>query len=168
MKPPLLFLCHRIPYPPNKGDKIRAWHLLRHLATEFDVHLATFVDDPADWQHTRVLEDLCASTHFAPLVAWRATLASVTGLATGEALSLPYYRSAGAGLAAWVARCAEREGVRHAMAYSSAMAQFLPGEGGKQRGNKCGEPGAEIPRKIIDFVDVDSDKWLQYAVHKPW
>ena len=30
--PGLLFLCHRIPYPPDKGDKIRAWPLLRHLA----------------------------------------------------------------------------------------------------------------------------------------
>ncbi|TCO74322.1 TIGR03087 family PEP-CTERM/XrtA system glycosyltransferase [Chromatocurvus halotolerans] len=160
MKPPLLFLCHRIPYPPNKGDKIRAWHLLRHLAAEFDVHLATFVDDPADWQHIETLRELCATTFFAPLIPWRATVASVTGFATGEALSLPYYRSAGAGLADWVARCAERENVRHAMVYSSAMAQFLPSTGGK--------PGDAIARKVIDFVDVDSDKWLQYSVHKPW
>jgi len=160
VKPPLLFLCHRIPYPPNKGDKIRAWHLLRHLAGEFDVHLATFVDDPADWQHTAVLDALCASTHFAPLTPWRATVASVRGFATGEALSLPYYRSAGSGLRNWVARCAERENVAHAMVYSSAMAQFLPGDGKS--------PGVTIPRKVIDFVDVDSDKWLQYAAHKPW
>jgi len=160
MKPPLLFLCHRIPYPPNKGDKIRAWHLLRHLSAEFQVHLATFVDDPADWQHAGVLEELCASTHFAALHPRRAMLASVKGFATGEALSLPYYRSAGAGLRDWVARCAARENVGHAMVYSSAMAQFLPGS--KKH------PGEGIPRKVIDFVDVDSDKWLQYAMHKPW
>ncbi len=160
MKPPLLFLCHRIPYPPNKGDKIRAWNLLRHLAAEFDVHLATFVDDSADWEHTDTLRELCASVFFAPLIPWRATVASVSGFATGEALSLPYYRSAGAALAEWVATCADREKISHAMVYSSAMAQFLPGTRGK--------PGADIARKVIDFVDVDSDKWLQYAAHKPW
>lgn len=160
MKPPLLFLCHRIPYPPNKGDKIRAWHLLRHLAETFDIHLATFVDDPADWQHTAVLDDLCASTHIAALTPWKATVASLTGLLSGEALSLPYYRSAGRGLAAWVARTAAEQNVQHALVYSSAMAQFLPG------GPTA--PGEGIARTVIDFVDVDSDKWLQYAVHKPW
>ena len=55
-RPPLLFLCHRIPYPPNKGDKIRAFHLLHHLAQHFEVHLATFVDDPADWAYTNDVE----------------------------------------------------------------------------------------------------------------
>ena len=46
----LLLLVHRMPYPPNKGDKIRSWHLLKHLAQRYRVHLATFVDDPDDWQ----------------------------------------------------------------------------------------------------------------------
>ena len=47
----LLLLIHRIPYPPNKGDKIRSYHLLKHLARHYRVHLATFVDDPDDWQY---------------------------------------------------------------------------------------------------------------------
>ena len=47
----LLLLVHRIPYPPNKGDKIRSFHLLQHLAKHYRVHLATFVDDADDWQH---------------------------------------------------------------------------------------------------------------------
>ena len=41
-----LLLTHRIPYPPNKGDKIRSYHLLRHLARDWRVHLGCFVDDP--------------------------------------------------------------------------------------------------------------------------
>jgi hypothetical protein len=45
---PLLFLAHRIPDPPNKGDKIRSYHLLRFLATRYRVYLGTFVlDTPA-------------------------------------------------------------------------------------------------------------------------
>jgi FemAB-related protein (PEP-CTERM system-associated) len=68
----LLLLIHRIPYPPNKGDKIRSYHLLKHLAQHYRVHLATFVDDPDDWQYVPHVEALCASSHFArmnPLLA---------------------------------------------------------------------------------------------------
>lgn len=35
----LLYLVHRIPYPPNKGDKIRSFHFLKALAAEYDVFL---------------------------------------------------------------------------------------------------------------------------------
>ena len=44
----MLFLAHRLPYPPDKGDKIRSWYLLRHFAATRRVHLGCFVDDPAD------------------------------------------------------------------------------------------------------------------------
>ena len=50
-KPPLLYLVHRIPYPPNKGDKLRSFHILRHLAEHYRVFLATFVDHPDDLRH---------------------------------------------------------------------------------------------------------------------
>lgn len=44
----LLYLAHRLPYPPDKGDKLRSFHLLRHLAKKHRVFLGTFIDDPAD------------------------------------------------------------------------------------------------------------------------
>ena len=56
----LLFLSHRLPYPPNKGDKVRSYHLLRHLVRRYRVVLGTFVDDPADWQHVPAVKRLCA------------------------------------------------------------------------------------------------------------
>ena len=52
---PLLFLAHRLPYPPNKGDKVRSYHFLKHLAGRYRVFLGTFVDDPADWEHVESL-----------------------------------------------------------------------------------------------------------------
>ena len=61
----LLYLTHRIPYPPNKGDKIRSWHLLKHLARRYRVHLGTFIDDQNDWQHVDTIRQLCGETHFA-------------------------------------------------------------------------------------------------------
>ena len=65
----LLFLCHRLPYPPNKGDKVRSYHFLKHLAGRYRVFLGTFVDDPADWQHVEPLKALCADVHVEVLVA---------------------------------------------------------------------------------------------------
>ena len=50
MKPALLFLAHRIPYPPNKGDKIRSYHLLRYLVENYRVYLGAGIDDAADAQ----------------------------------------------------------------------------------------------------------------------
>ena len=44
----LLFLAHRIPFPPNKGDKVRSFNLLRFLSRHYAVHLGSFVDDPDD------------------------------------------------------------------------------------------------------------------------
>src|SRR5918995_932964 len=88
----LLFLAHRIPYPPNKGDKIRSWHLLRHLASRYRVHLGCFVDDPQDHQHEPVLRALCASCHFAPLNPKTAKLGSLRGLLTGDALTFAWFR----------------------------------------------------------------------------
>ncbi len=153
-KPPLLFLCHRIPYPPNKGDKIRSFHLLHHLSQHFDIHLGSFVDDPDDWPWVPELEKYCASVFLRPLNARLATLRSALGFLSGEALSVPYYRDRQ--MRQWAERTTQQCGIEHAIVYSSSMAQFLPAQ------------GAALKRKVIDFVDVDSDKWQQYAAQKPW
>jgi len=151
-KLPLLFLCHRIPYPPNKGDKIRSFHLLHHLSQHFDIYLASFVDDPQDWPWVPEVEKFCRATCLRPLRPWHATLRSLRGLLSGQALSVPYY--ADRPLQRWVAQIVAAHDIRHAIVYSSSMAQFLPAK------------GRNFQRKVIDFVDVDSDKWAQYATRK--
>ncbi|MBV8380712.1 MAG: TIGR03087 family PEP-CTERM/XrtA system glycosyltransferase [Paucibacter sp.] len=148
----LLYLVHRLPYPPNKGDKVRSWHLLRHLASRHRVHLATFVDDPDDWQHLPVLERHCASVKAVPLHPRRARLASLRGLLGGEALSLPYYRSNE--LAEWVDALAQRETLDGTVVFSSTMAQYA-------------QRLADKPM-LVDFVDVDSAKWSDYAPAHAW
>jgi hypothetical protein len=82
----LLLLVHRIPYPPNKGDKIRSYHLLKHLAEHYRVHLATFVDDEDDWQHVPRLQALTASAHFAPLHPKKARVRSLGALLGNRSL----------------------------------------------------------------------------------
>ncbi len=150
----LLFLCHRIPYPPNKGDKIRSFHILKFLAQRHRVLLGTFVDDPADRAHVDRLREYCAELRVVDIEPRRRRLASLRGLLSGEALSLPYYRDTG--LAAWVDDVRRRERPRVVFAYSSPMAQYLLGA------------GWQGVRRIVDFVDVDSEKWRAYATMQRW
>ncbi len=147
----LLFLAHRIPFPPNKGDKIRSFHLLRHLSAKYAIHLGAFVDDPDDWRYQDALKPFCASIKLLPLSPRRAKLASLTSLLTGEALTLPYYRSRE--LKHWAAELAASGKVTRGLAFSSAMAQFMPDK---------------LERRVLDMVDVDSDKWTQYAATQRW
>ena len=149
--PELLFLAHRIPYPPDKGDKIRAWHLLEHLSRRYRLHLGAFVDDPEDWRHADTLRRVCASTHLVGIDPRWGKLRTLSGLLTGDPLTLPFYRHAG--MQDWVDQRLAG-GVDRVLAYSSAMARFV-----------IGRPGI---RRIMDFVDIDSDKWRQYAPTKPW
>ncbi|MGE5622499.1 MAG: sugar transferase, partial [Bacillota bacterium] len=88
----LLLLVHRIPFPPNKGDKIRSYHLLRHLAKRFRVHLGTFVDDESDWQYVDAVRPLCGETKFRKLDPVIARARSLKAMAVGRPLSLDYYR----------------------------------------------------------------------------
>ena len=148
---PLLFLVHRIPFPPNKGDKIRSFHLLRHLAERYRVHLGTFVDMPEDMAHVPELGRLCASHRVEMLDPRTARLRSVSGFLTGEALTLPYYRNAA--LQTWVRETVARHGIRKAVVFSGAMAQYVR------------DLGLHV---LLDFVDVDSAKWSQYAERHTW
>nr|WP_307742702.1 TIGR03087 family PEP-CTERM/XrtA system glycosyltransferase [Massilia varians] len=148
----MLLLIHRIPYPPNKGDKIRSYHLLKHLARDYRVHLATFVDDPDDWQHVPTVEKMCASSHFAALNPTLARVRSMKALVKKRSLSLDYYRDAS--LERWVDQTVAAQRIERVLVFSSAMAQYA---------DKY--PNA---RRVVDFCDVDSDKWRQYADKKSW
>lgn len=149
----LLYLAHRIPYPPNKGDKIRSFHLLKHLAQSYKVHVGAFVDDPDDWQYAEALAQLAGGeVKLLPLNPRLATLKSAIGLLSGEPLSNPYYRDRRMQL--WVDAMLATRPIARALVYSSSMAQYLMKH--------------HAIRRVIDFVDIDSDKWRQYAGKKSW
>ena len=96
----ILYLVHRLPYPPNKGDKVRSYHLLRHLQKSHRVFLGTFIDDPDDEQHMPALQAMCKDLHVERIDARSAKVKSLAGLLTGEPLTLAFYRNAG--MRAWV------------------------------------------------------------------
>ena len=73
----ILYLVHRIPFPPNKGDKIRSYHLLKYLSERYEVHLGAFVDDPDDFQHSGELEKFSQSHFLCPLDPGKAKVRSL-------------------------------------------------------------------------------------------
>ena len=148
----LLYLVHRLPYPPNKGDKVRSFHLLRHLAAHHRVFLGTFIDDPQDEAYVDALPPYVADMHIARLSPRAAKLRSLSGLLSSEALSLPYYRNVA--MKAWVEKTLREQHIDAAIVFSSVMAQYVIDIRG-------------LPT-LVDFVDVDSAKWTQYAPNHRW
>ncbi len=148
----LLYLVHRIPYPPNKGDKIRSFHFLQALAQKFQIYLGAFVDDAVDRQYVDALKPFCQESLCVDLHPKLQKIRSLQGLLSGEAMSLPYYRNAE--LQAWVDKTLAEQGIQRVLIFSSPMAQYV-------------EKYSAL-HVVADFVDVDSDKWQQYAANKPW
>ncbi|WP_163834602.1 TIGR03087 family PEP-CTERM/XrtA system glycosyltransferase [Spartinivicinus ruber] len=148
----VLYLAHRLPYPPNKGDKIRSYHLLKHLASQYQVFLGTFIDDPHDWQYVEQIKPLCTELFIRPINPLLAKCKALTGLITGQPLTLPYYTDNK--MKHWVKTVMANQGINNVLVFSSAMGQFVD----------LDSPAAV--NKVVDFVDVDSDKWRQYSDKK--
>ena len=147
----LLYLCHRLPFPPDRGDRTRSFHLLSALARAHRVHLLAFDDvgrRPEEWAP---LHDLCASVEVVPLPARRAYLRTAIWSWHPRPLTLSYFHSRL--LRRRVHELGARRPLDGIVAFSTAMGPYalaLPG----------------IPR-VLDMVDVDSGKWAQYARRGP-
>ena len=146
----ILFLAHRIPFPPDRGDKIRSWHMLRSLAARSRVHLGAFADDAADAAHLGALREALGEglgeTHVE--VRRRRPLVSLgRALASGEPLSNAMFASAA--MARFAQRISARPEIGTVLAFSAQMAAFVPPIAGK--------------RFLMDFVDDDSAKYEAYA-----
>lgn len=150
----LLFLSHRIPYPPDKGEKIRAFHILRHLARSHRIHLGALIDDPEDWRHLGELRALCADLACFPISRKRQKLRALIGLRPGRPLTLDYFHSKD--LARWVAGKFAAHAIDDVFIYSSAMAPYV-------MGNALADG-----RRVLDLVDLDSEKWTAYAAGARW
>ncbi len=147
----ILFLAHRVPYPPDRGDKIRSFNILNRLRELATVHVATFADDGADLAHGEALAPMLGS-----LAIEERTISKPAGAAkafiTGKPISLPLFDSAR--LRAFVAKTLAEKPIDTVFVFSGQMAQFVRG----------------LPphiRFIMDFGDIDSAKFAAYAKSTP-
>ena len=146
----ILFLAHRIPYPPDRGEKIRSWHVLKHLAGLARVHLACFADDETDADHLPALKRELGSALGEAYVEVRTTgklAAAARAFPAGQPVSVALFDSLR--LRAFVRDVLERQPVAAIYAFSGQMAQFVP--------QPC------RARFLMDFVDMDSAKFADYA-----
>ncbi|MEO7247337.1 MAG: TIGR03087 family PEP-CTERM/XrtA system glycosyltransferase [Novosphingobium sp.] len=142
----ILFLSHRIPFPPDRGDKIRSHHVLKALARLARVHVGTFADDEGDDAARLDLEALAASSHVAPR-SQSLVLAGVEAVLSGKPVSLTAFRDAG--LSNYVREVLKQRNIGAIYAFSGQMGQYVPAD---WQG-----------KLVIDFVDVDSAKFEAYA-----
>lgn len=147
MSDEILFLAHRSPYPPDRGDKIRSWHLLRHIAACAPTHLVALYDDARDVAHLPVLENVAASVALEPRQSSKLR-ASARALLDGGSASVAAFASAA--VQHHVDRLLATGRIKTIFAYSGQMAQFVP----YKRDNI---------RFVMDFVDMDSAKFRDYA-----
>ena len=142
----ILFLAHRVPDPPDRGDKIRGFHILKHLSKRARTHLVAFADDPRDLNRAGSLPWLAGER----AVLWRGKprwRAAAEALVQGRPVSLTSFDDAA--VRSKVAELLERHPIDTIYVFSGQMAQYLP--------------ASTRARVVMDFVDMDSAKFADYA-----
>lgn len=140
----ILFLAHRVPYPPDRGDKIRGFHLLRHLSARQRVHLVAFADDPKDFDRAGQFDGDRS-------IVWRGKsqlAAAAQAVMSRRPVSIAAFDDNA--LRAAVENMLDDHDIDTIFVFSSQMAQYLP--------------AAPRQRVIMDFVDMDSAKFAEYSI----
>jgi sugar transferase (PEP-CTERM/EpsH1 system associated) len=146
----VLFVCHRLPYPPRRGGKIRPFNLIRHLTEAgHSVTVASLARSAAEEGEGRDLRNHCAEVIVEQIGQQRALLQMIARLPTLTPSSMGYFFSP---------RLRQRiDAVLSSRSYDliivhcSSVAPYVA--------------SADVP-KILDFGDMDSQKWLLYARHR--
>ncbi|GAA0300826.1 TIGR03087 family PEP-CTERM/XrtA system glycosyltransferase [Sphingomonas oligophenolica] len=142
----ILFLAHRVPYPPDRGDKIRGFHVLKFLAERKRVHLIAFADDTRDMKRKDGLSKLTGNRS----IIWRSkprAVAAVEAFFGRKPVSLTAFENKP--LREAVDNILARHSIDTIYVFSSQMAQYLPAR--------------PRQRVIMDFCDMDSAKFESYA-----
>ena len=155
----ILLLTHRLPFPPNKGDKIRSFHLLAHLARRHEVYLACLVDDEQDLAHiTEVTRRVRGFAHGVIGGRLRKLLSSAS-LLQGRSVTVNYFYCARLQrqIDAWI----DSLSFDCCFCFSSPMAEYL-----FRSVHAAGKLLDTV--RVMDLIDVDSYKWRQYARRAPF
>ncbi|OHB67889.1 MAG: hypothetical protein A2V70_06085 [Planctomycetes bacterium RBG_13_63_9] len=145
----MLYLVHRVPYPPNRGDRIRSFRLLEFLAARAEVYLAFLSEGPPLPETMRTLGTICTRVAAAPLGRRARWLRAAWTLATGHTATEGLFHSQT--LRRVIRSWTQQIRFDAVVVFCSSMVQYL------------NDPGLTDVPAIVDLVDVDSQKWLDYA-----
>lgn len=143
----LLFVCHRLPYPPNRGGKIRPFHLIEHLRKKHSVVVASLAHSEAELREAKPLADYCDEVIAEVLPNRSRWLRAVSALPTLRPSSLAYFWSPQ--LAQRIRQAADRQPFDVVIVHCAFAAQYVR--------------GIRAHLRILDYGDVDSQKWMDYA-----
>jgi sugar transferase (PEP-CTERM/EpsH1 system associated) len=143
----LIFISHRIPWPLNKGEKIRGWNLIQKLKPDYRIHLGCVVDDPADMAHVDHLKSVCTSVGAFPIDKRRQKIRALFKMRPGRPLMPDFYYEPK--LQEWVDKVMAATPMDVVYIYSVAMAPYALSK--------------THPCKILDAQDIDSEKWAEYG-----
>ena len=146
----ILFVCHRFPYPPNRGGKIRPFHMIQHLSRKHSVVVASLAHTQEELQEGQPLKEHCQEVIAEVLPSSTRWLQTVAALPTGAPSSVAYFYSRK--LAARIHQAWQRGGFDAIIVHCAFAAQYVA----KLQGGF----------RMLDFGDVDSAKWMDYAEHR--
>lgn len=148
----ILFACHRLPYPPKRGGKIRPFNIIRHFAEQgHRVTVGSLARSDEELEEGQGLRDYCDKLLVGSIGKWSAVAQMVARLPTTAPSTMGYFYSA-----------ALHKDMRDEIAsgeydlvfvHCSSASQYMRSQSG-------------IP-SILDFGDMDSQKWLDYSSFKP-
>jgi sugar transferase (PEP-CTERM/EpsH1 system associated) len=148
-RPNVLYLVHRFPFPPDKGDRIRNYHVLTWLARLASVHLACLADEDVDDKSVRMLEKLADRVAVVRQRAGERWARALASFASGRTITEGAFHSPE--LCDLVRRWAGDTKYHVTLASASSLAPYL------RLKELEGVPA------VVDWMDVDSQKWLDYA-----
>lgn len=148
----ILYVCHRFPFPPKRGGKIRPFNMIKHLAAQHQVTVASLARSAEEKQEGAGIAPYCERFYVAEVNDIVQTARMVARLPTTTPSSMGYFYSGA--LKRHVTALLKRESFDLIFVHCSSVAQYVASVRG-------------IP-KILDFGDMDSHKWLEYARYKPF
>jgi sugar transferase (PEP-CTERM/EpsH1 system associated) len=145
----LLVLTHRLPYAPNRGDRLRAYHMLQHLREHADIELVSLVHDDEEASHADEVRAFIPRVTTHRVRKWRSAINAAGALISGGPLTHALLDAPGMSSTLREIYRWRRPDV--VLAYCSGMARFA-----------MQAPLNDVPM-VLDFVDVDSGKWRDLA-----
>lgn len=148
----ILYVSHRFPFPPKRGGKIRPFNMIRHLSRSHEVVVASIARSEQEAKDGEGLASFCRRYEMARVHDSVQVLRMLVRLPTATPSSMGYFYSPGTMRA--VRQAIDRERFDLIFVHCSSVAQYV-------------EDVRGVP-KILDFGDMDSQKWLEYSNHKPF
>ena len=152
-------ICHRIPYPPNKGDKIRSYNIIKFLSKFYQIYLFFLIDSPEDVENLTPLESISTYIHYDFINSTTKKALSSLALVSGRPISTKYFYSSK--LQKAIDHVLEKNNIDIVFCFSSPTAEYL-------FRSPVYEQIKERSKLVMDLIDVDSEKWWDYSKRSKW